>query len=187
MNLPSAAVCPHGLACASVTSSAAVCTCQLCMQAVMSTGFVPACRHWQDREHQRSGPWSGCPVLCLQLQRPDGLQGHGSGKLMTFSLSRKPHHVSLHLARANQHCSSLGKAGRQSVCILQVPELCADVQAALSMLVIIVNVPCCRSTRVWPRPEPGAALMSSIASRWQCCLCAPHSIRWVNAPQCSHA
>ena len=64
--------------------------------------------------------------------------------------------------------------------MLQVPELCAVVQGALGMPVLNVSVPCCRFTRVWPRLEPGAALMSSIASQWQCCLCAPHSTRWVH-------
>ena len=68
----------------------------------------------------------------------------------------------------------------QSLGMLRVPELYAAVQGALGMPVSSVSVPCCRSTRAWPRPEPGAALMSSIASQWQCCLCAPHSTRWVH-------
>ena len=36
-----------------------------------------------------------------------------------------------------------------------------------------------RSTRVWPRLELGAVLMSSTASLWRCCLCAQRSIRYL--------
>jgi Hydrolytic ATP binding site of dynein motor region len=40
--------------------------------------FGPYCRYGQDRDSQGSCPCCWCAVLCLQLQRPDGLQGNGT-------------------------------------------------------------------------------------------------------------